>query len=254
MELPSILDFRKKDPGLCYAKSESVWETIAFGTYPFTRCINHRRLTLAFEDKNGIMHYRRGLDGKVFEANIASTNKEYSVHPAGPNHLPAPITDYLQVRFDEIELEPGCSTVLFVTAPLEIAITLNAPNNEIKVLDVFSFAKAKFALYGTPTRGVVVRDTRSKVSANPLPVKNYKEFLLRLNIVNTSGEWVSLGRVVLYLKGLSLYYDATSVAACADVTITNTTSAQVTCTDSALRNDMIKADPVFTDRKTAAFC
>lgn len=254
MVIPTFTDRRKKGTAFQYEKTDSVWETIAFGTYPFTRSINHRRLTLSFEDKDGIMHYKRGLDGKTFEANIAASNKEYSVHPAGPNHLPAPVTDYLQIRFDEIELEPGCNTVLFVTAPLEIAITLNASNNDVKILDVFSFARTKFALYGTATRGVIVRDTRSRVSAVPLPVKNYKEFLLRLHIENKSDSWVSLGRVILYLKGLSLYYDSTSVAACADVSIINPNSAQVSCTDLPLRKDMVKAEPVFTDRKTTAFC
>ncbi|HJJ45715.1 MAG TPA: DUF432 domain-containing protein, partial [Methanocorpusculum sp.] len=106
----------------------------------------------------------------------------------------------------------------------------------------------------TATRGVIVRDTRSRVSAVPLPVKNYKEFLLRLHIENKSDSWVSLGRVILYLKGLSLYYDSTSVAACADVSIINPNSAQVSCTDLPLRKDMVKAEPVFTDRKTTAFC
>ena len=245
---------RRKKSSFCYDKVGPAGETIAFGTYPFSRCIQHRKLSLSFEDSGGIIRYRRLFAGKTVEANIASGNKEYTIMPSAPLHLPKPITDYLQIRFDEIAIEPGAKPVIFVTAPLEIAVTLKAENDAAKTLDVFSFAEPKFALYGTATRGVITRFVRSRVSSSPVPVKNYKEFLLRIEIENNADTWVSLGRVVLYMKELALYWDRSCVAACASVSISNADTAVVTCEDKPLMDEMTRAETLFRPRRVDEFC
>ncbi|MDO5847391.1 MAG: DUF432 domain-containing protein [Methanocorpusculum sp.] len=250
----SIIDTRRKRASFCYDRIGPAGETIAFGTYPFSRCIQHRKLSLSFEDDGGIIRYHRLFAGKTIEANIASGNREYTIMPSAPLHLPKPVTDFLQIRFDEIAIEPGAKTVIFVTAPLEIAVTLKAENAAAKTLDVFSFAKPKFALYGTATRGVITRFIRSPVSSVPVPVKNYKEFLLRLEIENTADTWASIGRVILFMKGLSLYWDSASVAACASVSIINTETAVVTCEDTPLRKDMTRAETLYRSRRVDEFC
>ena len=238
----------------CPDKLEAAGETISFGTFPFSRCINHRKLKLSFEDVGGILHYQRLFGGKKFEANIASSKQEYCIMPAAPLNLPVSMTDFLQIRFNEIEVEPGTKTTIFVTAPLEVAVTLKAENEAVKTLDVFSFAKPKFALYGSATRGVLARTVVSKVSTAPHPVKNYKEFLLRLEIENTSEAWAAIGRVILYMKGLSLYYNATSVAASAKVTIVNQDTAEVTCEDILPGENMTRAESVFRLRRLDEVC
>lgn len=254
MESTSIRDNPGNKSAFCYDRIEPAGETIAFGTYPFSRCIQHRKLSLSFEDDGGIIRYRRLFAGKTVEANIASGNKEYSIMPSAPLHLPKPITDYLQIRFDEIAIEPGAKTVIFVKAPLEIAVTLKAENAAAKTLDVFSFAKPKFALYGTATRGVITRFIRSPVSSAPVPVKNYKEFLLRIEIENNADTWISLGRVVLYMKELALYWDRCCVAACASVSISNADTAVVTCEDEPLMDGMTRAETLFRQRRVDEFC
>ena len=42
-----------------YQKTSAAGETIAFGTYPFSRKIDHRVLSLSFEDVAGITRYHR---------------------------------------------------------------------------------------------------------------------------------------------------------------------------------------------------
>lgn len=236
------------------ANTETIWEKITFGTYPLTHTITHRRLNITFDKSTGLLHYKRELDGKRFEADIAATCKDYHIIPAGANHVPAPVTDFLQIRFNEIEIEPGCKTTLYTTAPLELAVTIETPEKEIKLLDIISFAKAKFALYGTATRGIITRLSKSAITTRPPAVKNYKEFLLKITLENKSGKWISLGYLILYLKGLTLYYDTENAAASINLTIINETTAQITCIDEPPRKNMTKAEPIFRNRKPDTFC
>ncbi|HJJ54456.1 MAG TPA: DUF432 domain-containing protein [Methanocorpusculum sp.] len=239
---------------LGYRKTAAAGETIAFGTYPFSREINHPRLALSFTDTGGITHYKRRIGTSTFEADIATKNHEYTIMPLPPMMQPKRVTDFLQIKFNEISLEPGSTTVIFVTAPLEIGVSLTAENGTRKILDTLSFAHPKFALYGTATRGIVTRFVTSNVTTEPLPIKNYREFQLRLKIENTADTWVSLARVILYMNDLVFYYDDTAVAACASVRIINNKTATVLCSDYPLRENMTRVEPVVPERKFMRFC
>ncbi len=239
---------------LGYRKTAAAGETIAFGIHPFSRKVQHRKLALSFTEATGITHYRRTFRGTTFEADLATSGREYAILPVPPMNLPDLVTDFLQIRFNEIQLEPESKSVIFVTAPLEIAIALKAENGAENQLDTFGFASPKFALYGSATRGIITRYIESKVTGEPVPSKNYREFQLRLEIENTANTWVSLSRVILYMNNLIFYYDETSVAACASVQIKNDKTALVSCTDYALHDGMTRSTPQIPKRRFDPFC
>jgi len=243
-----------ESPALGYRKTAAAGETLAFGTYPFSEGFNHPKLAISFTDMGGIVHYKRRIRKSIFEAHLATSKQEYTILPLPPMQLPAPVTDFLQIRFNEISLEPGSTTVVFVTAPLEIGISLTAENGRQKILDTLGFSDPKFAIYGTATRGILTRFVTSEVTTEPTPCRNYCEFQLRLNIENISDSWISIARVILYMNNLVFYYDDTSVAACASVRVEKDSLATVLCTDYSLREKMTRVEPMIPKRKFTEFC
>lgn len=87
----------------------------------------------------------------------------------------------------------------------------------------------------------------------PPAVKNFEAGVLKLEIENRSNEWVTVGRVILYQKGLYLYYDEELVSASAKMTIISPDVAVVTGMDSPLRPDMSSSHRLFKNQKTSAF-
>jgi hypothetical protein len=88
----------------------------------------------------------------------------------------------------------------------------------------------------------------------PPSVENYKEGLLRLEIENDTDKWAAVGRVVIYQKGLNLYYDETTVSACAKMIIRTRDVADVVGIDQPIREGMTQCLQVFEQRKTTPFC
>ncbi|HJJ36466.1 MAG TPA: DUF432 domain-containing protein [Methanocorpusculum sp.] len=225
-----------------------------FGSHPFSFAICHPRLDISFTEKQGLVHYHRRVGRQTFEADLATSNPEFRLTPIPPMLRPAPVTDFLQIRFNEINLEPASTTAIYLTAPLEVAVTLGSKLGSEKRLDTLGFAVPKFALYGTATRGILTRFVRSEVGTEPRPVKNYREFLLRVLIENTTQDWVSLGRIILYMNNLVFFYDETQVSSSAKVTILKEKLATVLCTDTPTEDGMTRVEPSIPKRKFGEFC
>ena len=159
-----------------------------------------------------------------------------------------------QIEFKEITIEPDGKAVVFLTIPIEIGVFLEAKNGERNLLDIVTFCHPKFSLYGAASRGVITRFHKSEVYAMPPSVENYKEGLLRLEIENDTDKWAAVGRVVIYQKGLNLYYDETTVSACAKMIIRTRDVADVVGIDQPIREGMTQCLQVFEQRKTTPFC
>jgi Uncharacterized conserved protein len=142
---------------------------------------------------------------------------------------------------------------VFLTFPIEIACLLEAESGKAEVLDVVTAARPKFSMYGTSARGVITRYHESEVNYAIPPVKNYKYGVLRLTIKNDTDEWATVGRVVLYMKGLWIYFDETTAGACAVMDITSKEVAKTWFENGILCDGMEEAVSLFEERKTDSF-
>jgi len=227
----------------------------AYGKHDFSVPINFHELNITFEENNGIIQYRREIAGSVFQGKIATAKKYYYLEPVEPMNIPSHITDFLQIKFDEeILLEPSSSTEIYLTIPLGIGIFLESEKGEMNLLDMAGFNKQHFSLYGQPDRGVITRHHVSKVYSAPPLVSNYKEAILHVDIENKTDEWRKVGRVILYMKELELYYDSNVVTSCIEMVITSPTSAFVNCLDGSIYPGLSKCVGVYKQGKIAAFC
>ncbi|HJJ86087.1 MAG TPA: DUF432 domain-containing protein [Methanocorpusculum sp.] len=245
---------RKKQP-LSYSKGESnTGPSFAYGKFNFDYSINFQGLKLGFEDKNGMYNYKRDIVGWKHESNIATQTETFYLQPIEPLNLPDNVTDFIEIEFKEITIEPDGKAVVFLTIPIEIGVFLEAKNGDRNLLDIVTFCHPKFSLYGAASRGVITRFHKSEVYAMPPSVDNYKEGLLRLEIENDTDEWATIGRVVIYQKGLVLYYDETTVCACAKMIIRSSDVADVVGISQPFREGMTESIQVFEFRKTTPFC
>ena len=245
----------RKKQALSYSKGESkTGPSFAYGKFNFDYSINFQGLKLGFEDKNGMYHYKRDIVGWKHESNIATQTKTFYLQPIEPLNLPDNVTDFIEIEFKEITIEPEGKAVVFLTIPIEIGVFLEAKNGDRNLLDIVTFCHPKFSLYGAASRGVITRFHKSEVYAMPPSVDNYKEGLLRLEIENDTDEWATVGRVVIYQKGLNLYYDETTVSASAKMIIRTHDVADVVGIDQPIREGMTQCLQVFEQRKTTPFC
>ena len=245
---------RRKRP-LSYGKSDAGNSPVfIYGKFNFSYAVNFAGLTLGFEEKNGMYHYKRNIAGWKHESHIAVENGAFYLQPIEPLNLPDNVTDFIEIKFREIMIEPNGKTVVFLTIPIEIGVFLETKNGDRTLLDIITFCHPKFSLYGAASRGVITRYHESEVYSLPPAVRNYQEGLLRLELENNTDEWATVSRVVIYQKGLNLYYDDTSVSACAKMIIQNQDVADVFGVDQPIRDGMTECVQVFEQRRTTPFC
>ncbi|MCO6041837.1 DUF432 domain-containing protein [Thermococcus alcaliphilus] len=146
------------------------------------------------EEKGGIIRYRRENVEKL----IKNSREKLKV-------LPSPAIGYgvrlLMVKFKEpVVIPPQDSITGFVEAPVEIDVKVGDLS-----IDHFIVGKEKYALYGTLEAGVICRYHVSFFyTEEPESIG-----VAKLIVSNPSPEWKSLERVVIPIRGTSMYYEST---------------------------------------------
>lgn len=199
-----------------------------------------------------LYNYHRALGQWKRDASISAKNGHMIIHPIEPLYLPEAITDFLEVNFDEIMIEPRGTSIVFLTFPIEIGVFVEA-SGAANILDVVSFKSPKYSLYGSANRGVITRWHRSKTYSFFPQIKNYEEGILRLEIQNTTTDWVSVSRVVIFEKGMRIYFNDRIVSMSAEMIVTSADSARVTGVDKPLREGMTPSLRMYEPRLSSTF-
>ncbi|WP_175060190.1 DUF432 domain-containing protein [Thermococcus sp. 2319x1] len=146
------------------------------------------------EEKGDIIRYRRENVEKL----IKNSGEKLKV-------LPSPALGYgvrlLMVKFKELVVIPPQDSITgFVEAPVEIDVKVGG-----LTIDHFIAGKEKYALYGTLEAGVICR-----YHVSPFYMEEPNSIgVAKLIVSNPSPEWKSLERVVIPIRGTSMYYEGT---------------------------------------------
>jgi len=225
----------------------------AYGKYPIDYALNFEGLVLSMDLENGFYHYKRAIGDWKTDINVSIDGGHMLIHPVEPLNLPDNFTDFMEIKFNPIRIEPSGKCVVFLTMPIEIGIFLESKKGSVDILDIVSYVYPKYSLYGGSNRGVITRFHESKVYYYPPSMKNFEAGLLKLEIENKSDEWATVGRVVIYQKGLYLYFDQNFVAASAEMTIISSDVAVVTGINAPVCPDMTPSNRLFKSRKLSPF-
>mgnify|MGYP001079562876 FL=1 len=199
------------------------------------------------EMNNGLLTYRRRCEGRTFERVLVSKTGEFIINPVEPHNLPEDITNFLQIEFPPIVVEPGATQTVYLKFPIEMGVFLESAK-DIRVLDIFGLGSQKFTLYGSPTNGLIARCYRSAVYPEIPPVEPFREGVLKLCIHNAYNEWAEVSCAVFDSTDMKIYYD-NYVAASATMKIVSKTLAETDFVDAPLRPGMTKAIELNVARK-----
>jgi uncharacterized protein len=153
--------------------------------------------------------YRRFVgDELVAQTNIMS-DKELvvvGVFPAPPIFTPREISSAAYLKFKSpVVVDPRSEVIVYCKMPIEIGVFRQTDDEEL-MIDAFSPAPQRYALYGSPESGVVCRyaDTEAAAAEEQVQVTKYYEALVRIRIRNEIQNVVKVTKVILPLSGVVL--------------------------------------------------
>ncbi|MEM0350532.1 MAG: DUF432 domain-containing protein [Archaeoglobaceae archaeon] len=199
-------------------------------------------------EKNGFYRYKRVLGDREIEK-VLSSDSKVILNPVEPVNLPRNLTNYLFIHFGKpVIVEPASSVTIFLTFPIEIGVFV-AKDENFEDIDIFSFVKPKYALYGEPRGGIIARYWKSDVLSY-LPKIDPLEFgIMKLRIVNISNSWCEVNKAVFDVYGMKIYYNRDIVSSVAEMRVYSKRVAETNFLDKPLLDDMKKALELFVARK-----
>ncbi len=193
--------------------------------------------------------YTREFRGGVVERLIVSKRGKVVVNPVEPVNLPRQVCNHLEISFRKpVVVEPKYRETFFLKFPVEIGVFVTG-KGDIELIDVFSFAKQKYTLYGDPRNGIICRYWESDPHLSIPEADPLEEGIMRLEIRNTENEWINVGRAVFNVYLMSIYYSDDLVFSNAEMEILSKRVAETRFILSPLRDGMRKSVEIFTPRK-----
>lgn len=153
---------------------------------------------------------REGACGSVKKI-LTSPDDRIAITPVEPVNLPQWITPYLEIEFPTVVINPGVRKTVYLTFPIEVGVFLEQKGVYTN-LDIFSFARQKYSLYGTPYSGLITRWHRSGIFETVPETKPFQEGILELCLSNESPGAIEVSRGVFESYGMSIWYSPDSAA------------------------------------------
>jgi hypothetical protein len=154
--------------------------------------------------------YRRYLEDQLqSESIIMSDSSEdvvVGIFPVTPFNTLVKVANNVYLKFkSQIVLDQKSEAVLYSKIPIEIGVYRQSKDEEL-LLDAFSIARQRFALYGPPETGVVCRFKEAEINPKESEINptKYEEAKVRIRISNMMDNVVKVGKVIIPMEGTVL--------------------------------------------------
>lgn len=154
--------------------------------------------------------YTRISPGEKVKKQLGYREGKVIINPVEPVNLPKEVTGMLEFHFPPVTMSPGSTITLYLKFPVEIGVFVG-DNENYTLIDVFSRAKAKYSLYGTPEKGFITRHVESEVYDSAPPSDPLEEGVMTLSLKNSSRDWIEVSRAVFEVSTMRLFYGNTVV-------------------------------------------
>ncbi len=222
-----------------------------FGNYNDTFRCEIDDILVEVERTDDLLTYRRRCEGQMFERILISETENILINPVEPVNLPKDVTNFLQMEFPPMLIEPDAARAIYLKFPVEIGVFL-ASDKGTEVLDVFGLGTQKYTLYGPPAGGIIARWYRSAVYPDIPLVERFREGVMRLTIQNASSEWIEVSCAVFNSADTKIFYNDDIVATGATMKIISPTIAETDFIDAPLIPGMVRSIELYTARKIRA--
>ena len=180
------------------------------GRHMLKRDMGERIITIGdrkivVEGTGTAFRYRR-YDGDTLatQSLIVTDEREarIGIFPTPPIRTPKEVAKNVYIKFKSpIIIDQKSVAVLYSKIPVEIAVYRQFKDEEL-LIDVFSLARPRYSLYGTPEAGVVCRyiEAEAVTEESKLEVKKYEEAKLRIRVTNEINNVIKITKIIVPME------------------------------------------------------
>jgi Uncharacterized conserved protein len=219
---------------------------------PFTTEITYFEDTVITVEKQGSdLVYKRTFRGTE-EAELVLLNNDGNIliNPIEPVNLPRKLTSFLLVEFKRPALiRPGDRKKIYLTFPVEIGVFITDKAGNHEVIDIFTFSRVKFTLYGSHNNGLICRHWVSDVYSTEPHTDLLHEGYIELEIINDSSHMMEVTQAVFNAYGMKIYYGDKRLGMKASMRIINKLLAETDFSTYPTTSRFKRSMELYTSRK-----
>ena len=187
-------------------------EIIMFGLYGSPVNMEIEGVFLSMEAHDDSLIYRRWGSLGSTERLLLQESCSILLNPVEPVNMPKRLTHFLLVNFKKtLILEPGASKKVYNTFPVVLGVFVSQGKEGFEVIDIFSFSRLKYTLYGAPSNGTICKYWESDVFLSPPDTDPWYTGYIELKIVNDTEHLVEVSKSLFNAYGMKIYYEGNKV-------------------------------------------
>jgi hypothetical protein len=157
-------------------------------------------ISIELQEKPNEFIYRRFVDDKlVVEQILSISNNDYtiSIIPIPPVNVPSKISDHVMLKLTmPVVIDARGKLRKYCTMPIELA-TIRKNNDSTRlpgIIDSFSVASPKYALYGEPHNGLITRFHQVSLqdSLDDVNATKFEQAKIEISLINSTDSPVKL--------------------------------------------------------------
>lgn len=138
---------------------------------------------------------------------------------------------------------------IYLTFPVEIGVFVVDKAGNYEVIDIFTFSKVKYTLYGTHNNGLVCRQWESRVFSDEQETELLQEGCIELEITNSSNNMIQVHKVMFNAYGMKIYYGDNRLLMKASLKIVNKLLAETDFSAYPTTSRFKRSMELYTSRK-----
>jgi hypothetical protein len=195
--------------------------------------------------ETGYLYHREGA-GETVEKIILSGEGSLFLIPVEPMQKPVTVASHLMIEFNQpFVMEPKTARKIFVTFPLEIAVSFGYQKSVEGHLDLFTLSRVKYTLYGLIKDGLICRYWQSDIFAARPVVNPLCQGVMEIAVENATAGWVEVGKTVLSAHGMKIFYGENYAAAKATMKIVSDKIAETGFNNTPLESGLKASSEFF---------
>ncbi len=222
-----------------------------FDTYnpPFTVEHGDNVIKVIKEEKDLIYkRFFRGTEEK--ELLLLNNDGDILINPIEPVNLPGKITSFMLVDFKRtVFIRPGDKKKIYLTFPVEIGVFVSDKGGKHEIIDIFTYSRVKYTLYGSHNKGLVCRYWQSEVFTDEPDTNILHEGYIELEIINDSGNLMEITQAVFNAYGMKIYYGDRRLGMKASMKIINKLLAETDFETFPTTSRFKRSMELYTSRK-----
>ena len=221
---------------------------LKFGKFKIPLYIKDRGVTISVKrlDQRTILYKREypEKDDNV-EKILITSSSSIMLNPIEPVNKPKHLTPYLLIEFEKpLTIQPKIRKNVYLKFPLEMGVFITGEKGS-ELIDIFTFAKEKYTLYGESRLGNLCRYWQSEVYNEVPSTKPLEEGVIELKISNPTSKWIELTKTVFNAYGMKLYYTNEFVSLNTTIKIFSELVAETEVIPTALYKGMKQAIEIY---------